>query len=412
MAETNLLLTPADIAYETAAQLKNHLKYTMMINRQYASKFGVEGAMIGDTFDVRMPTRYVVHDGPVVTPQFIRETSKQLTLTYEKTLAVTWTTKERTLSMEAFSERYITPMVTQFANEIDLIVLRDTVQQVHNVKGTPGTRPADSQLFFDARAQMADYAVPRDRPWQALLPPKSHASMVKALQGLFHDGSTLVGQYRRGYMQGASLGFDFDESENMPSHTVGALGGTPVVSGASQTGASLNTSGWTATTGAIAKGDVFTIAGVRTINPLSRETNGDLQQFVAKAAATADGSGLMTISIDPPITPPAADGSVVQYQTVTASPANSAAITVVGAAGTVSQQGLCFHPDYATVGFATPAMPPEGAGKAYTIQDEQLGLGFRVWEGADWNTGRFGIRFDFIFGTLVIYPSWAVRIPS
>jgi hypothetical protein len=412
MADTNTLLTTAEITYEAATRLKNRLKFAMMINRQYSGKFANEGAQIGDTIDVRMPVRYVVNDGPVAQPQVIKETSKQLTLNYYKSLSATWTSKDRTLAMENFAERYLDPAVDQLANEIERIILADAYAQVFNLKGTPGTRPNDSQLFLDAQARLHNQSTPTDRPWQALLAPLSSASMVKALQGLFHDGAAIAGNYRRGRMQSEQLGFDFDISQNMPVHTVGALGGTPLVNGASQTGASLITNGWTNTTGQLKKGDVFTVAGVYEINPMSRESTTELQQFVVKSTVLADGSGNMTISIDPPITPPAADGSKVQYQTVTASPADDAALTVIGAANTVSQQNLCFHPDFMTLGFADLVLPTEGSGKAYRIQDDQTGLAFRVWEGSDWNTDRHGFRIDFIFGDLVIYPSWACRVAA
>jgi hypothetical protein len=412
MAETNTLLTTAEITYETASRLKNRLKFAMMINRQYSSKFANEGAQRGDTISVRMPVRYIVHDGPVAQPQPIKETYKDLTLTYHKTLAATWTSRDRTLYMEDFANRFIDPAVDQFANEIDRIILDDLYKKVAQVKGAPGTRPNTSQVFLDAQATMLNQSTPMDRPWQALMAPLSSASLVGALQGLYHDGPSIAGNYRRGRMQSEQLGFDFDISQNMPTHVIGALGGTPIVTTAGQTGASLNTSGWTANTGAVAAGDVFTIAGVYAINPLSRRSTTELQQFVVTAANTADVSGLMTMAIDPPITPPASDGSVVKFQTVSASPAQSAPITMLGAAGVTTQQNLCFHPDFATLGFADLVLPTEGSGRAYRVQDEQTGLAFRVWEGSDWTTDRHGFRMDFLFGTLAIYPSWACRVAS
>lgn len=412
MAESNVLLSTAEITYEAATRLKNRLKFAMMINRQYSSKFAQEGAQRGDTISVRMPVRYIVHDGPVANPQPIRETYKDLTLNYQKTLAATWTSKDRTLSMENFAQRYLDPAIDAVANEVDRVILADAYSQIYHVFGTPGVRPADSQLFLDAQARMLNQATPMDRPWQALLSPLSQASMVKALQGLFHSGPVLDGQYRRGRMQDTSFGFDFDFSQNMPTHTIGTLGGSPIVTVAGQTGTTLLTSGWTATTATLRAGDVFTIGGVFEINPMSRQSTGQLQQFRSRALATADGSGLMTILIDPAITPPNADGTVVQYQTVSASPAASAPLVIVGAASTSTPQNLCFHPDFMTLGFADMAMPPEGAGRAYRIQDEDTGLSFRVWEGADWTTDRHGFRIDFLFGTLVIYPSWACRVAA
>lgn len=85
----------------------------------------------------------------------------------------------------------------------------------------------------------------------------------------------------------------------------GAGGGTPLVNGASQSGASLATDGWTAgVTNVVRAGDVIRIAG---LNPLYRVVED----------ASSNGSGQATLTINPPI--PA--GS---------SPADNAAITRSG----------------------------------------------------------------------------------
>ena len=73
----------------------------------------------------------------------------------------------------------------------------------------------------------------------------------------------------------------------------GTAGGTPLVNGASQTGASLITDGWSA--GAtMLTGDFFSVAQ---------------QLFVVVADATADGSGNMTLTIEPPIRTSFADNA-------------------------------------------------------------------------------------------------------
>lgn len=75
----------------------------------------------------------------------------------------------------------------------------------------------------------------------------------------------------------------------------GTAGGTPLVNGASQTGASLITDGWTA--GAtMLTGDYFAVGQ---------------QLFIVVADATADGSGNMTLTIEPPIRTSFADNAAV-----------------------------------------------------------------------------------------------------
>jgi len=73
----------------------------------------------------------------------------------------------------------------------------------------------------------------------------------------------------------------------------GTAGGTPLVMGASQTGASLITDGWTV--GAtLLEGDFFQVG---------------TQLFMVAANATANGSGQMTITVEPPIRTSPADNA-------------------------------------------------------------------------------------------------------
>ena len=233
--------------------------------------------------------------------------------------------------------------------------------------------------------------------------------MVKALQGLFNSQTLIAEQYRRGRMQEA-LGFDWDVDQNAPTNVIGTLGGTPIVTVAGQTGSTLLTSGWTASTATLKKGNTFTVTGVFAVNPLSRRSTGELQQFVVTEDRTSDGSGLMSIPISPAITPPDSLGNLTQFQTVTASPAASAPLTILGAASVSSPQNLCFHPKFATLGFADLELPVSG--EAYRLAAPELGISLRVWRDSDWRTDMHGCRMDVLFGVCVVYPQWACRVSA
>jgi len=81
----------------------------------------------------------------------------------------------------------------------------------------------------------------------------------------------------------------------------GALGGTPLVNGASQVGTSLITDGWSASTLVLKAGDLFSF---------SNGTYSELKQVTSDA--TSDASGNLTISIAPEIhTSPVDNVSIV-----------------------------------------------------------------------------------------------------
>jgi hypothetical protein len=228
---------------------------------------------------------------------------------------------------------------------------------------------------------------------------------VDALKTLFQQSTAIASQYSKG-MMGIAAGFKFFMDQNIAVHTSGLRGGTPLVNVAGQTGTSLVTDGWTATTGAVKKGDIFVLDLVYGANVQNHQSTGSLQQFVVTADTTADGSGNMTIPISPAIIPSGA------FQTVTVSPADNAALTFWGNVSTVSPQGLAFHPDAFTLACADLPLPESGVVQAARMSDKQLGMSIRVIRAYDINTDRFPCRLDILYGWAVLRPELAVRIAS
>jgi hypothetical protein len=205
---------------------------------------------------------------------------------------------------------------------------------------------------------------------------------------------------------GRSLSWDeWYEDVNVFPHTIGPLGGTPLVNGASQTGSSLVTDGWTAAAASrLKKGDVFTIAAVFAVNPQNYRSTTQLQQFVVTADVSSDGSGNATIPIYPPIITSGA------YQTVDALAADNAALTIFGTASQVTPQGLGFHPQAFVMGSANMIMPNNGQAKRVRMKD--IGMSLRFWEGSDIATDQHPSRLDGIYGFKTVRPEFAVRILS
>jgi len=408
----NTLLTISEITYKAALILKNSLRFAGNVNRDYDGQFARTGAKIGNTINVRMPIRPVGRTGRVAKFDDINETYKALTLTTQFGVDMNFTSVDYTLSMDDFARRYLEPSVAVVANKIDYDGLQ-LYKQIPNIVGTPGTVPSDYLTYLQAGALMSDEATPQDQQRCMVLNPTSMATIVAANKLIFNPQAAIADQYRTGMMGKATGGFDWYESQNVATHTVGALGGTPAVNGASQVGSSLVTNGWT---GSIAtrllEGDVFTIAGVYAVNPQTRQSTGKLRFFVVRAPGISDGSGNMTISIYPAITPPdPITGLPVQFQTVTASPADGALLTVVGAANVVTPQDIAFHPSGVVLGMADLERPP-GAVESERVSDPDSGISIRIVRYYDGVNDLSGTRLDVIYGYLLVYPELACRIAS
>lgn len=399
---SNSILTISMITREAVRVLENNLTFAKGVNREYDDKFGIEGAKIGNVLNIRKPARYAGRSGRTLSIEDHTENSVALTLDQQFGVDVQFTSADLALSLDDFSQRFLKPALAVVANKID----RDGMalyKDVFNATGTVGTTPSTLRAFLDAGAKMDYEATPRDGLRSVVIDPVCQASMVDALKGLFQSGEQIKSQYEKGNM-GLAGGFKWSMDQNVVAHTTGPLGGTPLVNGASQSGATLATKGWTsAAASRLKKGDIFTIANVNAVNPQTRASTGQLRQFVVTADFSSDGSGNGSIAIYPSITTSGA------LQTVDAAPADSAAITVMGAASTLSPANLAYHRDAFTLGCADLPLP-KGVDMAARVSDKQLGMSVRMVRAYDINNDLFPCRLDVLYGWKTIYPELACRI--
>lgn len=399
----NAILTPSMITNASLDVIENNLSFTKGVNRAYDDQFAIDGAKIGDTLNIRKPAKYIGRTGATLAIEDHTETSVPLVLDTQFGVDVTFTSKDLTLSLGDFKSRVLKPAGARIANRIDELGLLMAYQSTYNAVGTPGTIPATLRTYLQAGAKMDYEGTPRDGDRSVVIDPSAQVEIVDALKGLFQSSSEIKDQYENGNM-GLAGGFKWSMDQNIFVHTVGAQGGAPLVNGAGQTGSSLITNGWTAAAAPrLAKGDVFTIAGVFAVNPQSRLSTGQLRQFVVTTAVSSDVGGNATISISPAIV---LTGSL---QNVTVLPAAGAAITVLGAAGLASPQHIAYHKNAFTLGCADLVIP-KGVDMAARASDKQLGISVRMVRQYAIGTDTLPCRFDVLFGWKALYPEFACRI--
>ncbi len=403
------------ITNEALFVLRNNLTFTKRINRAYDSAYGVDGAKIGTVLNIRKPARFVVSSGPGLSLQDITESQVALTLTSQKHVDFTFTTADRLLSIDDFSERLLEPAIAAIANTMDF----DGLQQYANVAntvGTVGVTPSTAAIYLTAGAVLSNNATPMDGRRSLCINPTFEAVIVDALKGLFQSSTQIKEQYEKGQM-GIALGFEWYMDQNAAVHTIGTLGGTPAVNGAGQTGSTLSVSGLTASIADIfVAGDVIQIGsgatGVYNVNPQNRTSTGRLQDFTVLANAASSAGGIATLSISPSIV------AAGQGQTVSNTPANGALITVfsTAAAGqaaisaTQSPVGLAFHRDAFTMASADLPLPSGGVVAAFRAVDKSLGISLRVVQAYDINTDKMPVRIDVLYGWQTLRPEMACRI--
>jgi hypothetical protein len=392
------------ITREALRVLENNLTFTRLVNRQYDDRFGVEGAKIGTTLNVRKPPRYIGRIGQAINIENATETSVPVVLNTQRGVDIQFSSQDLALSIDDFSDRFIKPAIAAIANAVD----NDGMNQFTNIwnsVGTPGTVPNALLTYLQAGALLSNNAAPLDGERYIVISPTMQATIVDALKGLFQASNLIAEQYRKGEM-GLSIGFEWYMDQNVNTFTVGAQGGTPLVSGAGQSGSSILTKGWTsAAASRLGVGDIFTLSGVNMVNPQSRQGTGSLQQFTVTAPFSSDASGNGTVYFSPAIIPTGA------FQTVDSTPVANATITVLGAANTVSPQGLAFHRDWITLACADLPLPG-GVDMAARVADRQLGLSLRMVRAYNISTDQFPCRLDLLYGWATLRPELACRVVS
>lgn len=151
----------------------------------------------------------------------------------------------------------------------------------------------------------------------------------------------------------------------------------------------------------IAAGEVFTIAGVfaydnRKQGPVAPAR---LQQFTVVTGATADGLGqIAALRIFPAIIVPntGADANIQRensaHATVTAAPANNAAITYLGAASAALLPRMIIQKGAIVASTVPLTMPDSDTASRRTLS--KIPLSVRMWKWSDGATGAHNVRFD------------------
>lgn len=410
---SNTTLTASVIAKVAVRILENELVMGSRVYRGYEDEFEkkVNGYEIGDTVTIRKPNQFTTRSTITASAQDVTEGKTSLTVDQIRGVDFSFTSQQLTQSISQLSERVIKPAMVQLANSVD-ISLHGLYKDVWNWVGTPGQDINAFADFAKGPERLDLGAVPQDDR-SAVLSPTDHWAIAGSQTGLFMQ-QMASSAYREGSI-GRIGGVDTYMSQNVQTHTVGTKAGTPLVNGAAQnvtyasvkdTGSipgtqSLITDGWTASSAILKQGDVFNIAGVYAVNPVTKATLPHLQQFVVLADATADGLGNATLSIAPAMITSGA------FQSVSAAPADNAAITVLGTASTGYAQNMVFQKN-AFAFVSVPLVKPPGA--VDVGRESYKGLNVRVIPYYDGTNDVSNWRMDVLFGRKAIDPRLATRI--
>ncbi len=408
----NSLLTIGGITREAIRLFMNSNAFIGNIDKQYDGSFAKTGAKIGQQLRIRLPNDYTVSDGPALSVQDTNEQSTTITVATQRHVDTSFNSVDMTMNLDDYSEIILAPKINNLAGNVAATIMSGvTVAQgpfagtvvngaeggicnlVQNVNSLSAIIAPTSETWLTAGATLdANSAQTQNR--KAILSPFTMARTVSSLTGLFNPAKEVSRQYSNARMYDA-LNFEWFMDQTTVIHTSGTFtAGT--VNTAGQTGTSLVTN---AITGTLKKGDIITLAGVNAVNRVTKQDTGQLRQFVVTAdVATA----AVAIPIYPAIVGPV-NGQPSQYQTVTASPANTATILLVTPAAGQYRQNFVYAKQAVTMVTADLEMPPNVKG----AREQMDGISMRAVTQYVIGTDQTADRLDILFGWLFVRPEWA-----
>lgn len=325
----NQFITTALVSNTALAMFSNNSPFTMTGSRMYNKDFTSSGYKIGDTLQVRRQNNFIVGDGSTATPQDIIETVENITVSHQYHTMITYTIKDLSLKIEDFSREFIQPAIQNINSQMERDICAAAEQELYYYSGTAGT-PINSFTTVDlAGAKLLEQGVNISSDAYLAMTVRDASSLKGALLNNF----TPV--YNEEITRQSAIGhlsyFDVFQSQNIVRHTAGAgptlhSGDTLTVNGAVASGNTIVLAGATASiTNYFLPGDLISIAGVHSVNPLSRASTGQDMQFVIQAAASSSGGGALTLTVSPSII----SSTSSPLQNVDNAVPNTAPVTVV-----------------------------------------------------------------------------------
>lgn len=301
----NQFITTQLVSNTALAMFANNSPFVMTGSRIYQDDFQNSGYKIGDTLQVRRQNNFVIGDGSTAVPQDIIETVENITVAHQYHALIAYTVQDLTLRIEDFSRMFIQPAIQNIITQMERDINADAEQELYFYTGAAGT-PINSFSTVDlAGAKLLEQGVNIASDAYLAMTVRDGSSLKSALLNNFTPvfNEEIVRQSAIGHLSY----FDMFQSQNIVKHVAGAgptlhPGDSLTVNGTVGSGNTIILAGATAgVTNYFLPGDLIQIAGVNSVNPLSRKSTGQPMQFVITAPANSSGGGAVTISVNPTI---------------------------------------------------------------------------------------------------------------
>lgn len=412
----DVFTTMEQVAREALVQFHNFLGLGATANTSYKEQFNSDGSWDrGGSVTIRKPNRVLVVDGATLGSQDLTERTTTLDLTFRKHVPLNFTTSDMThVVKQKFTERFIDPAVLALANQVETSIADEMRKAFYFYNGSAGTSPSTFKNLADIRAKMNLLGIPMDKRqmfWNEddfssfasdsklqnsfdkdISTPINRDMFIGRLAGMTHFSSPVSP------VQQAGTG---DAADTPASGLVGAGNvKTLVVSGTVIVLENL------ANNSTFKVGDKLQIAGVRSVNPITRQSTGKLMTFTITADADSTSGTEVTLAVSPSVVSDTnSPYRNIDNVTGIAAGVSSAVSLVTGNTDSGSttlipyRMNLAYHQD--AINFAAPPLVipdsvlPAASGRAV---DDQTGISLRVIKTYNGSSDIETTRLDILYG--------------
>ena len=362
---------------------------------------------VGATFRVPLPNLGTLRTGTMAynpSPIIDRHT----TVTCDQIVGwdVEWDAIEQALSMprgeERVKKKLLVPAMKQIKQGWDSLAANFATYNTSNVVGTLGTAPtAFDDIYGAADQRLTELGANTPGGKTMILSPGTARALRKSAVSYFNPGSEISRMWKTGFI-GEVTGFG-DTYQSMSLYDITAdVWQTPsavtMSATANQSGSSLVLACTTGDT--FTAPNVFNIAGVNDVNPMTLRSTGTLKQFTFTGPQVVGAASAATVTIYPAIVGPGSP-----YQNVDALPAALALLTQYPGTTTPATgpkhgtNGLAFAPEaYGFVGVQLKNPKASSVEIVSQTQDPDTTLALSFVRSWDPPTRKWINRFDSLGG--------------
>ena len=321
-------------------------------------------------------------------------------------------------------DQLLAPMATRMVTDFEIDYAKFMMNNTALLSGTPGTAITTWAHIADAGATLDTTGVPRDAQWKCAVNPFTQVALADVQRSLGSggtSGSLVKSAHEKAIITDDFAGMRVMSANTLASYTTGTgadRGGTLTATPtATYVGAKDTMTQSLAVTAleanlVVAAGETVTItAAAGAINRLNLSTR---NQIVDAAGAAILWTGTVTAEVTLGaagegtlvVTGPMISESGGQYDTVSQPALSGDVITLSGAATTLIQPALFWHPQ----AFTVASVPIKKLHSVDTTATTEDGLAFRVSKGSDFLANEQKVRIDFRPAYGVMNPFFAGQL--